>query len=112
MSAETPATPVAGTPAPAAAPAPALNAIQRIEAEIVTFVKQREQAVANVHAVEGAIQGAQHLLAILKNDFAKAEAEAKKLLGEVKPEAEAGIHVVEADAKKIVDAIEAEAKKL
>ena len=75
--------PIAGTPAPA----PKLNAIQIIEQEIGNFIKQREQAVANVHAVEGAIQAAQHLLGKLKQAVAAAEAEAKKLVGEVETEA-------------------------
>ena len=66
---ETPATPA--TPAtpvvPATAPAPAptqpvvakkpLNAIQVIEQQIVTYFQQKEQAIANVHALDGAIQG-------------------------------------------------------
>jgi hypothetical protein len=64
-----PVAPVAGTPAPA----PKLTAIQIIEQEIGNFIKQREQAVANVHAVEGAIQAAQHLLSKLKAEAVKAE---------------------------------------
>ena len=85
----TPALPVAGTPVPVATPTPApvtapkLTAIQIIEQEIVTFFRQKEQAVANVYAVEGAIQAGQHLLAKLKAEAAKAETfvenEAKKL---------------------------------
>ena len=54
------------------------SAIEIIEQEIITFIKQREQAVANVHAVEGALQGAQHLIAKLKAEEAKAETETKK----------------------------------
>ena len=100
----TPALPVAGTPAPVAtptpapvptpAPAPKLTAIQIIEQEIGNFFKQREQALANVHAVDGAIQAGQHLLAKLKAEAAKAET------------------FVETEAKKVVAAVEAEAKKL
>lgn len=71
--------PVAGAPAPAQK----LNAIQIIEQEIGGFLRQREQAVANVHAVEGAIQAGQHLLAKLKAAAAKAEAEVNKVVTEV-----------------------------
>lgn len=60
------------------APAPKLTAIQLIEQELSGFIQQREQAIANVHAVDGAIQGAQRLLAKLKQAAAEAEAEAKK----------------------------------
>ena len=80
---ETPVLPVAGTPAPVATPAPKLTSIQIIEQELMGFVKQREQAVANVHAVEGAIQAAQHLLAKLKAEVAKAEAEVEKVVKEL-----------------------------
>lgn len=96
----TPALPVAGTPAPVATPAPAptpapkLTAIQIIEQEISNFFRQKEQAVANVHAVEGAIQAGQHLLAKLKAEAAKAET------------------FVETEVKKAVAVVEAEAKKL
>ena len=61
-----------------AAPAPKLNAIQIIEQELGNFIKQREQAVSNVHAVEGAIQAAQHLLIRLKAAAVAAEEEIKK----------------------------------
>jgi len=82
---------MSSTPAPivtatAVAPAPVkpLTVIQIIEQELGNFFKQREQAIANTHAVEGAIQGAQLLLAKLKAEAEKAEAfveaEAKKLL--------------------------------
>jgi hypothetical protein len=55
-------------------PAPQkLNAIQLIEQELVGFIKQREQAIANVHAVDGAIQAARHLLDKLKAEVVKAE---------------------------------------
>ena len=67
--AETPALSVVPTPAPAVK----LSAIQIIEHEIENFIKQREQAIANVHAVEGAIQAGQHLLAKLKAEAVKAE---------------------------------------
>lgn len=93
----TPAQPVVGTPATA----PKLTSIQIIEQELENFFKQRLQAVANVNAVEGAIQAAQHLLGRLKQEVAKAEAEAKKLLGEAETEVETGIHLVETEAKKL-----------
>jgi hypothetical protein len=89
------------TPATPAAPAKPLTAIQLIEQEIVGFLKQKEAAIANVHAIDGAIQGAQSILNKLKVEAAKAEAEAKKLLAEA-----------EAAATKVVDAVENEAKKL
>ena len=57
-----------------------MTAIQSIEAEVQNFIKQREQAIANVHAVEGAIQAAQFLLGKLKAEAAKAEAEVKTLV--------------------------------
>ena len=95
----TPSSPVVATAA--AVPAPKLKSIQLIEQEIVGFFKQKEQAIANLHALDGAIQAAQHLVAVLKTAAAKAEAEAVKIAGEVKTE-----------ATKIVDAVEAEAKKL
>jgi hypothetical protein len=74
------AAPAALAVAPAGAPvgtaaqntAPKLNAIQRIEQELITFMRQREQAVANVHAIDGAIQAAQHIVAVLKGEEAKA----------------------------------------
>jgi hypothetical protein len=80
----TPVSPVAGTPAPAAPVK--LNAIQVIEQEIGNFTKQHVQAIANVHAVEGAIQAAQHLLARLKAEAAKAEVEVEKVVELVKTE--------------------------
>lgn len=79
-----------------------MGAIQTIETELVAFFKQREQAIANVHAVDGAIQAAQHLLAKLR-------AEEAKVVGEVKA-------VVEGDAAKVEttveSAVETEAKKI
>jgi len=103
MSTETQATPVAATAAAVATPAPApkLTAIQIIEQELAGFFKQREQAIANVHAVEGAIQAGQLLLAKLKQAAAAAEAEVKKVET-----------VVEGEVSKVEAAVEAEAKKL
>jgi hypothetical protein len=76
---ETPA-----TPAPVAAtPAPRLNAVQILEQELFAFIKQREQAVANLHAIEGAIQATQQLLGKVRAEVAKAvsfvETEASKV---------------------------------
>ncbi len=86
-------------------PAPKLTSIQLIEQEIVNFGKQAEQAaknaeqaVANVHAVQGAIQGAQHLLAKLRAAEASAAAEVTKVETEVVNK----IHAVEAVAKEIL----------
>ena len=83
----TQSSPLAATAAPVA-PSPKLNSIQLIEQEVVNFFKQKEQAIANVHAVEGAIQAAQFLLAKLKAEAAKAEAEVAKVAGEVVAEVE------------------------
>jgi hypothetical protein len=77
----------AQSPAVAEQTAPRPTAIKLIEQELLGFIKQREQAVANVHALEGAIQAGQHILAKLRGEVAKAEAEAKKVLGAVEHEA-------------------------
>jgi hypothetical protein len=89
-----------------------LNAIQIVEQEIGNFIRQREQAIANVHAVEGAIQAAQRLLKLLQDEAAKAEAEAKKLLTEAKTEVVKVEGEVVTEVGKAVAAVEAEAKKL
>lgn len=102
-----PIAPVTGTPVPVAtapapvAPAPKLNAIQLIEQEIGNFIKQREQAIANVHAVEGAIQAAQFLLGKLKAEAAKAEGEVKTLVTDAKAEVSKVATFVETEAKKL-----------
>jgi hypothetical protein len=102
-----PATPVVPSTAPAPAPAqPAaakkpLNAIQVIEQQIITYFQQKEQAIANVHALDGAIQASQQMLAKLKS----IEAEAKKLASEA-------VTAVETEAAKIVDAVKAEVSKV
>jgi len=86
-------TPVAPVVAVQASPAAAgnvsaapvkLTAIQVIEQELQGWLKQSElaaknaeQAIANNHAIQGAIQGAQQLLAKLKAEEAKAMAFAK-----------------------------------
>ena len=92
-----PVVPAAGTPAAA----PKLNAIQRIEQELIAFFRQKEQAVANVHAIDGAIQAAQHLIGVLKAEEAKAAAEAEKLAGEVVAGVKEAVAAVEAEAKKL-----------
>ena len=101
------ATPAVAT-APAAAPAPKLNAIQLIEQELGNFIKQREQAIANVHAVEGAIQAAQRMLAVLKSEVLKAEAEAKKLVGEVESEFTKLEGEAKAEVTKVIDFVKKE----
>ena len=73
----------------ATAPAKKLTALETIEQEIGTWFKQREQQIENIKALDGAIQGGQRLLSVLKAEAEKAEAEAKKLLedGRVRKEA-------------------------
>jgi DNA repair ATPase RecN len=95
-----------------AAPAKPLTAIERIEAEIAGWVKQHEQAVANVHAVEGAIQGGQRLLAMLKAEEAKAIAEAKKVGADITAEAQKIETSVKAEAEKVETTVESELKKI
>ena len=68
------ATQAPATATAVAVPAPKLNAIQLIEREILSFQRQREQHMANVHAAEGAIQAGQHLLNVLKTEAQKAAA--------------------------------------
>ena len=104
MSTDTPVVPVAGTPTTEKK----LNAIQLIEQELSTFFKQREQAIANVHAVDGAIQATQHLLGKLKVEAAKAEAEAKKLLGEAETEVKEAVTAVEGEAGKVIEFVKKE----
>lgn len=104
----TPVQPVAATPAPA----PKLSAIQIIEQNVAQYIKQHEQAIANIHALEGAIQAGRQLLAVLKAEEEKAVAEAKKLLGEAKAEVEKVENVISTDASKVIHFVEAEAKKL
>ena len=62
----------------AAAPAKPRTAIQIIEQEIVGYFKQREEAIARVHAIDGAIQSAQHILMALKAEAAKGIDDLKK----------------------------------
>lgn len=85
-----PAAALAPAAGPAAAPAKPLNAFQIVEQELVGYIRQREQQIANLHAIEGAIQGAQKLVGILKAEAAKAEnfveAESSKVVEFVKKE--------------------------
>ena len=83
--------PGAGTPA-AAKP---LTAIELVEQELGNFFRQREQAIANVHAVDGAIQSTQHLLAKLKAEVVKAEAWVKAEAEKAEAEVIKDIHAVE-----------------
>lgn len=107
-----PAVPAAvPTPAPAAPPA-RLNAIQLIEHEIADFIRQREQAIANVHAIDGAIQGSQRILAKLREAAALAEAEAKKLLGEAKTDVKDAEQDVKTDVAKAESAVVSEVEKV
>jgi len=64
-----------------------LSSIEIIEQELAGFFKQREQAIANVHAVEGAIQAGQLLLSKLKAAASKAETEVEKAETAVEGEA-------------------------
>ena len=98
--------------APVAAPAKPLNAIQLVEQDIVRYiqtkeqaVKQYEQALANVHAVDGAIQATQNLLQRLK-------AEAAKAVTAVKTEAVKVETDVKSDVAKAEGAIEGAVEKI
>lgn len=97
---ETPVAPVAQAQAPAAAPK--LNAIQLAEQALFEYIQQREKAIANVHAIEGAIQAAQQLIGKLKAAEAEAVAAAKKLASE----AVSAVEKVESGVKSEVAAIE------
>ena len=110
---ETPVTPeVPVAPAVVAAPAPAqpaaakkpLNALQICEQQIKVFFQQKEQAIANVHALEGAIQASQQMLATLKS----IEAEAKKLATEAVTKVETVAEKVENKVISIADAVKKE----
>lgn len=93
-------------------PAKPLTAIQRIEAELANWMKQHEQAIANVHALEGAIQGGQHLLTVLKAEEAKAMAAAQQVDAGIKQEAEKIETSVVAEAEKVAGTVEGELKKI
>ena len=99
---ETPVVPE--TPVAPVAAAPKLNAIQVIEQQIKVFFQQKEQAIANVHALEGAIQASQQMLATLKS----IEAEAKKLATEAVTKVETVAEKVENKVISIADAVKKE----
>ena len=115
---QVPAATVAAPAAPAAAaPAKPRTAIQVIEQELTGYFKQREEAIARVHAIDGAIQSAQHILMALKAEAAKGialvqagakavVAETEKIAGEV----ETAVETVAKDVESKVVSIES-AKK-
>lgn len=94
--------------APEAAPAPKLTAIQLAEKELQSFFQQREQLVANIHAVDGAIQAGQRILTVLREAEAKAAEEAKKLVAATEAEAKK----VESNVVSIADHAEAAVEKV
>jgi hypothetical protein len=114
----TPATPLTAVATPAAPATPAvvspistkpaakLNALQMIEQELANFFRQREQAIANVHAVDGAIQATQHLVAKLKAEVEKGEALAKAEAEKVVGEAAADVAAVASKVVSIAEAVE------
>lgn len=89
------------TPAPAApklavvAASPKLNAIQIIEQELKNFYQQKVQAIANVNAVEGAIQGAERMLTLLRAEEAKAASFVKAAIADAEKLAKEAFAVVE-----------------
>ena len=102
------------------APAKQPNAIQMLEAELVSFVRQKEQTISNLHVIDGAIQATQLLITKFKAEVAKVEAEAQKLAnegiaevetlaGEAKTEVE---HVATEVKDKVVSITEAVEKRL
>lgn len=107
-----PVVPAAPTAPAPKAPAKPLSAIQIIEQDIVGFFKQREQAIANVHAVDGAIQASQSLLARLRVEAEKAaaavKADATKAVAEVEKVEEEVKTDVAAEATKVVDFVKKE----
>lgn len=110
---QVPAATAAAPAAPAAAaPAKPRTAIQVIEQELAGYFKQREEAIARVHAIDGAIQSGQHILMALKAEAAKGitlvekgakavVAEVEKIAAEVKAEAVAVADKVETEVETI-----------
>jgi hypothetical protein len=104
------------TQAPVAtATAKPLNALQLVEQQIIQYVQQKEQAarnaeqaVANVHALEGAIQAGQQLLTKLR----AAEAEAIKLAQSAVATVESEVKNVATEVENKVVSIETAAQKL
>lgn len=94
-----PVAPVAATAVPV--PAPKLNAIQILERDLAEFIRNREQAIANLHAVNGAIQGAERILADLKTEAAKAETVVKTVAKDVASEATKVVDFVKKEVEKV-----------
>ena len=60
-----------GSPLPV--PTAPKSAIQIHEEQLVSLIKQREQAIGTLHSIEGALQYAQHMIGVLKREAAKAQ---------------------------------------
>lgn len=101
-----PVAPVVPQAPATAAPAKPLTALQVLEQELAGFIRQREEAISRVHAVEGAIQAAQHLLSRLKAEEQKAVAFAAAELAKAETAVAPIVADVEAEAKKVVTAVE------
>lgn len=86
------------------------NAIQIVEQELATYVKQRETAISNLHAVDGAIQAANRVLQLLRIEAAKVEAEAKKLLADAQTEAKKLADDAETEVGKVVEFVKEKLK--
>ena len=54
--------------------------LKHLEEELEGYLKQREQAIANVHALDGAVQVVRHLIERVKAEAEKLEAELKKVV--------------------------------
>ena len=118
MSEVTSQVPASQVPAAAvAAPAKPRTAIQVIEQELAGYFKQREEAIARVHAIDGAIQSGQHILMALKAEASKGialvekgakavVAETEKIAGEV----ETAVETVAKDVESKVVSIESAQK--
>jgi len=91
-----------------AAPAAPKTAIQIIEQELANFIQQHAQAISKVHAIEGAIQGAQHLLGKLKAEAAKAEAATKAAVSDLEKEAGQVENDVKTEASKVTEFVKKE----
>ena len=92
---ETPVAPAAATPA---APALKLNALQMLQQQFQEYLAQREQAIARVHAVDGAIQAVQQTIVKLQAEAAKGVAAAAALKAPVVAPA-----TIEPDETKVID---------
>jgi hypothetical protein len=103
---------VAQATAATVAPAKSKNAIQLVEGQIVEFFEQKKQLIANIQAVDGAIQGAQRILMMLKAEAAKAVAEAEKLAKEAAAEAEKVATEVQTEVETVATDVKTEANKV